>query len=156
MIPTAYMPWLKLAGLALLVAAGAGLTWWGMAPRIDLEAERAGRAEQQLAASEAVVEQQRQALARAQADALQLQQIHERLQALSQTVTRNAAAHGRALEELKRNDQAVADYLDAAVPAGLGMLYARPETTDPASYRAPALLPTDPVPPPGPASASKQ
>ena len=137
MSPTAYTPWLKLAGIALLVTAGAGVTWWGMAPRIDLEAERAGRAEQQLAASQAVLEQQRLALERAQVQADQLQQIQQRMQLLSQTITRNAAAHGRALEELKRNDQAVADYLAAAVPADLGRLYERPETTDPAAYRAP-------------------
>lgn len=145
MISATYMPWLKLAGLALLVAAGAGLTWWGMEPRIALEAERAGRAEQQLAASQAVVEQQRLALERAQAQADQLQQIQQRMQLLSQTVTRNAADHGRALEELKRNDQAVADYLAAAVPADLGRLYARPRTTDPASYRASPLLRADSV-----------
>lgn len=149
MNPTAYTPWLKVAGLALLVAAGAGVTWWGMEPRIALEAERAGRAEQQLAASQAVVEQQRLALERAQAQADQLQQIQQRMQLLSQTVTRNAADHGRALEELKRNDQAVADYLAAAVPADLGRLYERPETTDPSEYRAPALLRADPVPPAG-------
>lgn len=153
MNPTAYAPWLKLAGLALLVAAGAAVAWWGMSPRIDLEAERAGRAEQQLAASQAVVEQQRVALERAQVQADQLKQIQQRMQLLSQTVTRNAAAHGRALEELKRNDQAVADYLAAAVPADLGRLYERPETTDPAEYRAPALLRADPVPPAGPAAA---
>lgn len=153
MSPTAYTPWLKLAGLALLVTAGAGVTWWGMTPRIDLEAERAGRAKQQLAASQAALEQQRLALERAQVQADQLQQIQQRMQLLSQTITRNAAAHGRALEELKRNDQAVADYLAAAVPADLGRLYERPETTDPAAYRAPALLRADPVPPAGPAGA---
>lgn len=154
MNPTAYTPWLKVAGLALLVAAGAGVTWWGMAPRIDLEAERAGRAEQQLAASQAVVEQQRLALERAQAQADQLQQIQQRMQLLSQTLTRNAAAHGRALEELKRNDQAVADYLAAAVPADLGRLYERPETTDPAAYRAPDGVQPGAVPATAAGSAS--
>ena len=31
---------------ALLLAAGAALTWWGLAPRIDLQSDRADRAEQ--------------------------------------------------------------------------------------------------------------
>lgn len=31
----------------LLLAAGVGLAWWGLAPRIDLQASRAEQAEQQ-------------------------------------------------------------------------------------------------------------
>lgn len=55
----------------------------------------------------------------------------------------------RSLMELKRNDKAVADYLALPVPAGLGMRYARPATTDPLAWRAaPAAagVQPDPVP----------
>ena len=55
----------------------------------------------------------------------------------------------RSLLELKRNDKAVADYLALPVPAGPGMRYARPATTDPIAWRAaPAAagVQPDPVP----------
>jgi hypothetical protein len=78
------------------------------------------------------------------------------MRALEQTITRNAQAQSRALEVLKRHDQAVVDYLAAAVPAALGWLYERPETTDPAAYHSPGRLPADPVPVTGAAGAAYQ
>lgn len=145
MIPAAVR--LGVAGMAagLLIVGGAGVVWWGLSPRIELAEQRAATAHEQLEASRQLAAEQSAALARAQQHAAELQQIRERMQQLAQTINRNAAEQSRALEELKRNDQAVAEYLAAAVPAELGRLYARPRTTDPASYRAPALLPPDTV-----------
>ena len=132
----------------LLAAAGAGLVWWGMAPRLAQQSERADRAEQRATSAE-------QQLAAQQAQAERLSAVERQMRELGQTVTRHTAQQRAAFEELKRNDQAVADYLRAAVPAALGRLYARPETTDPAAYRSPAL-PADPVPPAGAAGAASQ
>ncbi|WP_122423302.1 hypothetical protein [Pseudomonas viridiflava] len=59
------------------------------------------------------------------------------------------------LAELKRNDEQVSAYLSAAVPAALGVRYARAATTDPVAWRAgPAkAVPVGPVPITGPPSA---
>jgi LysB family phage lysis regulatory protein len=143
-------PWFRLVlvgGIALvLLLAGAGLVWWGLSPRIGLQSARADRAEQALADSQQLVERQANVLAEQQKQIGQVTALDQRMRALEQTVNRNAQAQSRALEELKRHDQAVADYLAAAVPAALGRLYERPETTDPAAYHSQTVLPADPVP----------
>lgn len=60
----------------------------------------------------------------------------------------------RNLSELKRNDKAIADYLGLPVPAAIGLRYARPETTDPAAYRAAATsVQPGAVPPAGSSAA---
>lgn len=144
-------------GLALvLLLAGAGLVWWGLSPRIGLQSARADRAERALADSQLLIERQAAVLAEQQKQIGQITALDQRMRALEQTITRNAQAQSRALEELKRHDQAVADYLAAAVPAALGGLYERPETTDPAAYHGPNRLPADPVPATGAAGAAKQ
>ena len=151
-------PWFRLVlvgGIALaLLLAGAGLVWWGLSPRIGLQSARADRAEQALADSRQLVERQAGALAAQQKQIGQVTALDQRMRALEQTVNRNAQAQSRALEELKRYDQAVADYLAAAVPAALGRLYERPETTDPAAYHSQTVLPADPVPAAGAAGAA--
>lgn len=122
---------------ALACTVAAAVTWWGMAPRVVLQEQRAATAEQRLAEAQAMVELQAGVLVSQQQLLGDLADIERRMQQLGQTVTRNASAHTRALEELKRNDQAIADYLASPVPSALGRLYERPETTDPAAYRAP-------------------
>lgn len=144
------LPW-RAAGLALaallLVAAGAGLVWWGLAPRLDLAEKAAGDAEQMVDLQAGVLaEQQRQLRA--------ITEIDQHLRLLAQTVSTNARAQGAALEELRRNDQAVDEYLRGLVPAPLGRLYERPETTDPAAYHSPAILPAGAVPAAGSPSGS--
>ena len=124
--------WMLIAGVL-----AAGVTWWGMAPRIELQERRAGTAEQQLAESQAMVELQAGVLAGQQLLLGDLADIERRMQQLSQTVTRNASEQAKAFEELRQNDQEIAAYLAGSVPAALGRLYERPETTDPAAYRAP-------------------
>lgn len=141
--------WQRIALLLVLAAAAAGVTWWGMAPRVELQEQRAGTAEQRLAESQAMVELQAGVLAGQQQLLGDLADIERRMQQLGQTVTRNASHQAKALEELKRNDQAIADYLASPVPAALGRLYQRPETTDPAAYRAPDGVQSGAVPAPG-------
>ncbi len=127
----------RIALLVALAAAAAGVTWWGLSPRIALQEQRAGAAEQRLGEAQAMVELQAGVLVSQQQLLGDLAEIERRMQQLGQTVTRNASAQAKALEELKRNDQAIADYLAGPVPGALGRLYERPETTDPAAYRAP-------------------
>lgn len=141
---------------AALLILGAALVWWGLAPRMQLETERAGHAEQSLAEALQLIELQADVLATQQSQIGTITEIERQMRALGQTITRNAQDHSRAIEELKRNDQAVADYLATAVPAALGRLYERPETTDPRAYRSPPLLPVGGVPAAGPASGAGQ
>ncbi|WP_325437567.1 hypothetical protein [Pseudomonas nitroreducens] len=137
---------LQILGGLLLVAIGAGLVWWGLSPRIDLQTQRADAAA--VAAHEArqMVELQAGVLAEQQRQIGAVDEIHKRMRLLEQTVTTNAKAQSAAFEELRRNDQAVAEYLREPVPAGLGRLYERPATTDPGAYRSPPVLPVGGVP----------
>lgn len=141
---------------AALLVLGAVLVWWGLAPRIQMEAERAGHAEQSLAEARKMIELQAGVLATQQSQIGNITKIERQMRALGQTITRNAQNHSRAIEELKRNDQIVADYLRGAVPVTLGRLYERPETTDPAAYINAHRLPVGSVPAAGPSSGAGQ
>lgn len=154
LIPAPMRMWVMLGLLAALVAGTAGATWWAISPRIELQSTRADRAEQDLADERALTALQARVLEAQQASFARLDGVEQRMQHLGQTLQRNASAHNRALEELKRNDQAIADYLAQSVPAGLGLLYARPETTDPAAYIAPPTVQPGAVPPAGPRTAA--
>lgn len=132
-----------LAVLAMI----AGAVWWVVSPRIDLQAHRAESAEQRLAEAERLIRLQADALKAMQEQQDRIALLDRQLHLLHQTINNNARQHSRALEELKRNDQTIADYLALPVPADLGVLYARPDTTDPAAYRPPSALQPDPLPP---------
>lgn len=139
--------WLVL--LTLLAAAA----WWVISPRIQLEAQRADTAEQLLAQAHAQIELQAQVLEGHQQQLERLHDIEQQMRELGQVINTNARRQSRAIEELKRHDQAVADYLRTAVPADLGMLYARPDTTDPAAYRAGGQVQPGALPSAGPPAA---
>lgn len=137
MLSSPAVGWARIALLLVLAAAAAGVTWWGLSPRIALQEQRAGTAEQQLGEALAMVELQAGVLVGQQQLLGDLAEIERRMQQLGQTVTRNASSQAQAFEELKRNDQTIAAYLAGPVPGALGRLYERPETIDPAAYRAP-------------------
>ena len=147
---------LQILGGLLLVAIGAGLVWWGLSPRIDLQAQRADAAT--VAAHEArqMVELQAGVLVEQQRQIGAVDEIHKRMRLLEQAVSTNAKAQSAAFEELRRNDQAVAEYLRGPVPAGLGRLYERPATTDPGAYRSPPVLPAGGVPASGTSGGAGQ
>lgn len=147
---------LQILGGLLLVAVGAGLVWWGLSPRIDLQAQRADAAT--VAAHEArqMVELQAGVLAEQQRQIGAVDEIHKRMRLLEQAVSTNAKAQSAAFEELRRNDQAVAEYLRGPVPAGLGRLYERPATIEPRAYRSPPVLPVGGVPSAGSAGGAGQ
>src|SRR5690606_20363691 len=134
MIPVKLQLAAKAGGVLLAMLLAAGVVWWGLSPRIALEAQRADANATELADSQQLVELQAGVLAQQQKTLGDLAAIERRLEQLGQAVDRNRAAQAAALAELKRNDKAVADYLADAVPAALGRLYERPETTDPAAY----------------------
>jgi hypothetical protein len=147
MIPVQYQWAAKAGGVLMLMALAAGVVWWGMAPRVDIEALRADRALADLGKAEHMIELQAGVLAQQQKTLGDLAEIERRMQLLDQAVARNRAALAAELAELKRNDKAVADYLAGAVPAALGRLYERPETTDPGAYTAPNGMQSGAVPP---------
>lgn len=139
---------------ALVVA---GLTWWLIAsPRIELAQTHLGHAQQQLADAGqldqervAIIESQSQQLAGVLAAELKNRE-------LLQELANQSSAQSLALEELKRNDETIAEYLRAPVPASLGRLYQRAATTDTSAYRQPPELRADSVPAASKVGAGKQ
>jgi LysB family phage lysis regulatory protein len=156
MIPAQYQLAAKAGAVLLLMVLAGGAVWWGLAPRIAIQAARADTAERAQASAEAMVQLQAGVLAAQQQTLGELAEIERRMQQLGQAITRNQAASAAALEELKRNDQEVAAYLAGVVPAALGRLYQRPETTDPAAYTASPGVQPGAVPPAGQAAAADQ
>lgn len=154
LIPAPLRMWLVLGLLAALVAGSAGATWWVASPRIDLQSQRADRAEQDLDRERDLTALQARVLEAQQASFARLDGVERRMQQLGQTIDHNATANRRAFEELKRNDKAITDYLAQPVPAGLGLLYARPETADPGAYVAPPTVQPGAVHPAGQAAAA--
>lgn len=88
----------------------------------------------------------------------QLAQVSQAARQMTSTMATQSAQINRNFEELKRNDQAIADYLRQPVPTALGVRYERPETTDPVAYRAAAASLREPsaVPPAGAPPAQAQ
>lgn len=154
LIPGSLRLWVGGALLLALVGGAAGATWWVASPRIELQTQRADRAEQDLDRERDLTALQARVLEAQQGQFERLAAVELSMQQLGQTIQRNASAHNRALEELKRNDKAITDYLVQPVPAGLGLLYSRPETTDPAAYVTPPAVQSGAVPATGPPGAA--
>ncbi len=112
---------------ALVVA---GLTWWLIAsPRIELAQTHLGHAQQQLEAA-GQLDQERVAIIEAQSQHLAGVLAAElKNRELLQELANQSSAQSLALEDLKRNDETIAEYLRSPVPADLGRLYERTETT---------------------------
>lgn len=137
----------SLALNAAAALAAVALAWWlAFQPRIDLQATQLEHALQQLAAA-GLLDQQRLATIDQQAEQLAAALENEqRNRALLTEISNQSRAHSAALQELKRNDQTVMDYLHQPVPADLGRLYQRTATADPAAYRQSAQVPIDGLP----------
>ena len=133
------------AGATLAIAAA---TWWLIAlPRIELAELNHS------IATERVAELQRLDVERVDLIRDQLLQILEitenerRNRELLQTIEGQSRAQSRAIEELKRNDETIAEYLRSPVPSDLGRLYQRTATADPAAYRQSPQVPASALPP---------
>lgn len=127
--------------------AAIALAWWlAFQPRLELAAAHLGHTQQQLDAARQL-DADRVSVIRAQAGqlALVLQNELKNRELLAQ-IASQGRTQAAALQELKRNDKTILDYLDQPVPAGLGRLYRRDAGTDPAAYRQPAQVPADALP----------
>ncbi|MNJ71461.1 hypothetical protein D3C77_680050 [compost metagenome] len=103
-----------------------------------------------------MIQQQGDTLQAVQVQAEQVNEISRNIAKLRQDVARYNSAQDKALEELRQNDKNVEEYLRGPVPAALGRLYERPETTDPAAYGSPAVMRAGPLPTTGQAGGSGQ
>ena len=137
----------RLTAYTAAALAIAALTWWLVAmPRIELAQAHLEHAHQQLAAA-GLLDRERVAVIESQSEQLAGVLIAElKNRELLQTLTNQSRAQSQALEELKRNDETIAEYLRAPVPASIGRLYQRAATTDPSDYRKPSSVRTDPMP----------
>lgn len=140
------------AAAALAIAAAA---WWLIAlPRIELAELNHTIATDRVAELERLDDQRVELIQNQQLQILEITENERRNRELLQTIAGQSRAQSRALEELKRNDETIADYLRSAVPPDLGRLYQRTATTDPSAYRKPTSMPVNAVRPAASGSAA--
>lgn len=131
------------AGATLAIAAA---TWWLIAlPRIELAELNHTIATDRVAELERLDDQRVELIQNQQLQILEITENERRNRELLQTIAGQSRAQSRALEELKRNDETIAEYLRSPVPADLGRLYQRAATTDPSAYRQQTEVRADPV-----------
>lgn len=122
---------------ALAALAVAVLTWVLVAsPRIELSETKLEHVQERLANEQRTSSEHLnviQALSEQLSKTLVLEQKNREMLA---QIAQQSRAQNHALQELKRNDETIFDYLRQPVPAELGSLYQRPATTDPSTYRA--------------------
>ncbi|HBP6222668.1 TPA: hypothetical protein L6A21_02000 [Pseudomonas aeruginosa] len=143
----------------LVVALVTALVFWRMdhlAQDCEAEQRRAEAAETERDRKQQMIDLQAGVLAEQQRQLGRAAEIERQTRQLGQALEVQGARHAAALRELKENDQAVRDWLRAGIPAGLGRMYARPETTDPSAYRAAGQVPADAVSAPRPSAASER
>lgn len=132
------------SGAALAVAS---LTWWLIAlPRIELAELNHTIATGRVAELERLDFERVELIRDQQLQIIEITENERRNRELLQTIAGQSRVQSRAIEELKRNDETIAEYLRSPVPADIGRLYQRTGTTDPGAYRQPSEMRTDPVP----------
>lgn len=136
-----------LLGVGVLFAAGVFALWRWEVAATELEAAQARVAalEQRITEKDAELERLGGALQDEMAWVGALVEIERGVQSLRQTIEVQTAEQRDAFGELKRNDEAVRNYLGRGVPEPIGLFYQRPATTDPAAYRAGGGLPAGPL-----------
>lgn len=131
----------------VLAALLAGWLVWSLiaSPRIELAQDRLASAQEKIKAAEQL-DENRLAVIQAQAGQLSnMLQAETKNRELLAQLASQSRAHTAALQELKRNDATITEYLRSPVPAALGRLYQRPETADPSRYRAAKAVSADTV-----------
>lgn len=124
---------LHVASLATLLIAGTAL--------VHLQGSNKLQGEK-IATLESAAERDAQVQAH-QAAALQifgelqkgLTEIGKGTRAINTALAIQSSVMARELQELKRNDQTVRDYLASPVPGAVGLRWQRAESTDPVTYR---------------------
>lgn len=141
-------------GAALAVAA---LTWWLIAlPRIELAELNHTIATERVAELQRLDVERIELIRDQQLQILEITENERRNRELLQTIAGQGRAQSRALEELKRNDETIAEYLRSPVPSDLGRLYQRAATTSAGDYRQSPEVRTGPVPTASKASTTDQ
>lgn len=131
---------------AIIAAITVAALWFLVAaPRIELAELNHSIATERVAALELLDEQRINLIQYQQLQILEVTENERRNRELLQTIAGQGRAQSRALEELKRNDETIAEYLRSAVPADIGRLYQRAATTDPGTYRQSPSVPADAV-----------
>jgi len=108
---------------------------------LDLAELAASHAGNQLAGERDRMAEQAAVIAEQRAQLNEGRAADQLFRTLSQTIVKDGDVTRHALQELKKHDQAVAEYLRGAVPAVYGVQFERPETTDPAQYTSRAAMP---------------
>lgn len=141
---------LQVAALAALILAGGSLIYLqGDNVRQVDEIARLGR---DASRDKALISSQANALSSIQQLQRDVAAINASGKAMQQTISAQSSAISRSLEELKRNDQAISDYLNSPVPAVVGVRWQRAESVDPIKYRQSSGMQPDAVSPASPAS----
>jgi predicted transcriptional regulator len=99
--------------------------------------------------SQARVDEQAGVIEAQRAQLAKIGEADKLFRSIVQTIARDGAATRKTLQELKENDQAIAEYLRGAVPVAYGVQFERPETTDPTAYNPGSALPAGGLPPAG-------
>lgn len=142
---------------AIGVLVVTGLTWWLIAlPRIQLAELNQSIATDRIAELEQLDIGRVELIRDQQLQILENTENERRNRELLQIIAGQSRAQSRALEELKRNDETIAEYLHSPMPSDLGRLYQRTATTDPGAYRQPSTVRTAPVPTASTSSATDQ
>ena len=142
------------ATAALAIAAA---TWWLIAlPRIELAELNHTTAAAKVIELQQLDDQRVALIQNQQLQILEITENERRNRELLQTIAGQSRAQSRALEELKRNDETIAEYLRSPVPADLGRLYQRASTTGPSAYRQQTEVRAGPVPAASKASIAGQ
>ncbi|MFT0213515.1 hypothetical protein VQ643_13060 [Pseudomonas sp. F1_0610] len=126
-----------LTGSAGLVVLGALLLWFGFAsPRLDLIAQQLDTAQVEVRKLE--VEQDK-ALAELDFKREQLRETvaaTEQFIKLQQQLDKQDRQQRQMIEQLRKQDETINNYLNQPVPDAIGRLYERKETRNPSDYRA--------------------
>ena len=130
--------------IALTVAAA---TWLLIAtPRIKLAELNHSIATERVAELQRLDVERVELIRDQQLQILEITENERRNRELLQTIAGQSRAQSRALEELKRNDETIAEYLRSPVPADIGRLYQRTATAEPGTYRQPPEVRAGAVP----------
>lgn len=130
------------AVIVVLLGALGGLYLHG---KLELTREQLSNTEDALADATGRLQSAEKGIALLNEQTERVQKIATDTEQLRTVLRMQAATLRREIEELKRNDQQVRDWMDGSIPPALGLRYRREATAAPDRYRS--GLPTDAVPP---------